>query len=73
MQWELKNKRTGKLYWLSDKEVDEVTGEEFNPIDKLKKLDMLKRFTVTELKPIAQIHNPLQYEIKKSTKTNKSD
>jgi len=61
VRWELKNKKTGKLYWLTDKEFED-----------LKKLGLVTRYVVTEIKPLNTIKDPLQFEIKKS-KVKKSD
>ena len=55
VRWELKNKKTGKLYWLTDKEFED-----------LKRLGLASRYLVTEIKPLHTIKDPLQFEIKKS-------
>lgn len=67
VRWELKNKKTGKLYWLTDQEMND-----------LKNLGMANRFIITEIKPLATIKDPLKIEvsrpeIKKSTKIKKSE
>ena len=62
VRWELKNKKTGKLYWLNDEEMAD-----------LKKIGIANRYIITEIKPLATIRDPLQIEIKKSTKNKKSD
>jgi hypothetical protein len=63
IRWELKNKKTGKLYWLDDKEMED-----------LKRLGLSGRYLITEMRPLTQIKDPLQFEIKKSTiKHKKSD
>ena len=61
VHWELKNKKTGKLYWLNDAELAD-----------LKKLGLQTRYIITEIKAMT-IKDPLQFEIKKSTKNKKSD
>ena len=61
VRWELKNKKTGRLYWLTDKEFED-----------LKKLGLVTRYVVTEIKPLNTIKDPLQFEIKKS-KVKKGD
>lgn len=58
VRWELKNKKTGKLYWLNDREMAD-----------LKRLGMTGRYIITEIKPLSVIKDPLKIEIKKSTKT----
>ena len=55
VRWELKNKKTGKLYWLDDKEMND-----------LKALGMQGRYIITEITPMATIKDPLKIEIKKS-------
>jgi hypothetical protein len=60
VRWELKNKKTGKLYWLTDLEMGD-----------LKKIGIQGRYVITEIKPLLTIKDPLQIEIKKSTKTKK--
>lgn len=62
VRWELKNKKTGKLYWLSDKEMDALT-----------RLGMRNRYIVTEITPVETIRDPLNIEIKKSTNIKYSD
>jgi hypothetical protein len=54
VQWELKNKRTGKLYWLSDSEFED-----------LKKLGFQSRYIISEILPLKQIKDPLKIEISK--------
>ena len=61
VRWELKNKKTGKLYWLTDKEFED-----------LKRLGLVSRYIITEIKPLNTIKDPLQFEIKKS-KVKKGD
>lgn len=61
VRWELKNKKTGKLYWLTDKEYED-----------LKRLGLASRYIITEIKPLNTIKDPLQFEIKKS-KVKKGD
>lgn len=61
VRWELKNKKTGRLYWLNDKEFED-----------LKRLGFVTRYVVTEIKPLNTIKDPLQFEIKKS-KVKKGD
>jgi len=73
VQWELKNKKTGKLYWLSDREVNEKTGEVFNPMERLKAAGMLGRYYVTEIKTLTLTKSPIDFEIKKSIKHKESD
>lgn len=60
VRWELKNKKTGHLYWMDDKEMAD-----------LKRLGFQGRYIITEIKPLSVIKDPLQIEIKKSTKTKK--
>ena len=60
VRWELKNKKTGKLYWLTDLEMED-----------LKRIGIQGRYVITEIKPLLTIKDPLQIEIKKSTKTKK--
>jgi hypothetical protein len=60
VRWELKNKKTGKLYWLTDTEMED-----------LKRIGIQGRYIITEIKPLSVIKDPLQIEIKKSTKTKK--
>ena len=62
IKWELKNKKTGKLYWLTDKEMED-----------LKNLGLAKKYIITELQSHAIIKDPIQLEIKKSTKYKKSE
>lgn len=62
VRWELKNKKTGKLYWLNDTEMAD-----------LKRLGLSAKYIISEIKPLHTIKDPLQFEIKKSTKTKKSD
>lgn len=57
MNWELKNKKTGKLYWL--------TNEEF---EDLKRLGIQGRYIITEIQPMKTIKDPLKIEIKKNDK-----
>jgi len=57
MNWELKNKKTGKLYWL--------TNEEF---EDLKRLGIQGRYIITEITPMKTIKDPLKIEIKKNDK-----
>lgn len=61
VRWELKNKKTGKLYWLTDKEFAD-----------LKALGLAPKYIISEIKPLNTIKDPLQFEIKKS-KVKKSD
>lgn len=61
VRWELKNKKTGKLYWVTDK-----------TIERFKKLGFLSRYVITEIKPIGEIKEPFEIK-KKITKTKKSD
>ena len=62
VRWELKNKKTGKLYWLNDKEMDD-----------LKKIGIQGRYIITEIKPLAAIKDPLHIEIKKVKAEHKSN
>ena len=62
VRWELKNKKTGKLYWLNDTEMED-----------LKRLGLAGKYIITEIKPLHTIKDPLQFEIKKSTKSKKSE
>jgi len=62
VRWELKNKKTGKLYWLNDTEMAD-----------LKRLGLSTKYIISEIKPLSVIKDPLQFEIKKSTKNKKSD
>ena len=57
MNWELKNKKTGKLYWL--------TNEEF---EDLKRLGIQGRYIITEITPMKTIKDTLKIEIKKNDK-----
>jgi len=57
VRWELKNKKTGKLYWLTDTEFAD-----------LKRLGLATKYMVSEIKPLSTIKDPLQFEIKKSSK-----
>lgn len=54
VRWELKNKKTGKLYWLSDSEFED-----------LKKLGFQSRYIISEILPLKQIKDPLKIEISK--------
>jgi hypothetical protein len=58
--FEAKNKKTGKLYFLDE-----------DGIADLRKLGILNRYIIQELKPLGQIKSPLvNYDIKKSSKTD---
>ena len=72
VRWELKNKKTGKLHWVADVEY-EPNGTPYNFMERLKALGLYSKYTITEIKPLHTIKDPLQFEIKKSTKTKKSD
>ena len=61
MNWELKNKKTGKLYWLTDKEFED-----------LKRLGIQGRYIITEIQPMKTIKDPLKIEIKKNDKRRRS-
>lgn len=54
VRWELKNKKTGRLYWLEDKEFED-----------LKKLGIQGRYIINEILPLKQIKDPLKIEISK--------
>ena len=54
VRWELKNKKTGRLYWLDDKEYED-----------LKKLGFQSRYIINEILPLKQIKDPLKIEISK--------
>jgi hypothetical protein len=54
VRWELKNKKTGKLYWLTDQEMND-----------LKRIGIQNRYIISEIKPMAVIKDPLQIDIKK--------
>ena len=54
VRWELKNKKTGRLYWLDDKEFED-----------LKKLGIQGRYIINEILPLKQIKDPLKIEISK--------
>jgi len=62
VRWELKNKKTGRLYWLTDSEMT-----------KLKGLGFTNRYIITEITPVTAIKDPLKFAIKKSTKNKKRD
>ena len=54
VRWELKNKKTGKLYWLTE--------EQF---ENLKKLGFASRYIINEILPLKHIKDPLKIEISK--------
>lgn len=54
VRWELKNKKTGRLYWLDDKEYED-----------LRKLGFQSRYIINEILPLKQIKDPLKIEISK--------
>ncbi len=60
VKWELKNKRTGLLYWMTDEEMKD-----------LERCGLRGRYIITELKPVDVIRDP--FEIKKVTNTSKSE
>lgn len=55
VRWELKNKKTGLLYWLDDKEMED-----------LKKLGFQGRYIITEIQPMKTIKDPLKIEVIKT-------
>lgn len=54
VRWELKNKKTGKLYWLSDQEMED-----------LKKIGIQGRYIISEITPLKTIRDPLNIEVTK--------
>ena len=60
--WELKSKKTGKISILTDKELEDV-----------KKAGIVKRFTLTEIKPMRQVVSPLREVKKEVTKAKAKD
>lgn len=54
IRWELKNKKNGKLHWLSDEEFED-----------LKKLGFQLRYIINEILPLKKIADPLKIEISK--------
>lgn len=54
VRWELKNKKTGKLYWLSDQEMED-----------LKKIGIQGRYIISEIQPLKTIKDPLKIEVTK--------
>lgn len=54
VRWELKNKKNGKLHWLSDEEFENV-----------KKLGFASRYIINEILPLKKIADPLKIEISK--------
>lgn len=51
-RWELKNRKTGLLYWLSDKEMED-----------LKRLGLTGKYIISEIQPMKPIKDPLKIEI----------
>lgn len=60
--WELKSKKTGKISILTDKELEDV-----------KKAGLIKRYTMTEIKPTRQVVSPLREVKKEITKAKAKD
>jgi hypothetical protein len=60
VRWELKNKKTGRLYWLTDDEMAD-----------LKRIGIANRYLITEIQPLATIKDPLKIEINKVKKDDK--
>lgn len=60
VRWELKNKKTGRLYWLDDKEFED-----------LKKLGFQSRYIINEITPLKGIRDPLKIEITKKDDTRR--
>jgi hypothetical protein len=54
VRWELKNKKTGRLYWLDDQEFED-----------LKRLGFQTRYIINEITPLKGIRDPLKIEITK--------
>lgn len=54
VRWELKNKKTGLLYWLTDEEMED-----------LKRLGFRNRYIITEIQPLKTIRDPLKIEVTK--------
>jgi len=54
VRWELKNKKTGKLYWLDDKEMED-----------LKRIGIQGRYIITEVHPLKTIKDPIKIEVTK--------
>lgn len=60
VRWELKNKKTGRLYWLDDKEFED-----------LKRLGFQTRYIINEITPLKGIRDPLKIEITKKDDTRR--
>lgn len=54
MDYEVKNRRTGKIYWLSKKGVEQ-----------LRKMGMIQKYTVTEIKALKTITSPKDFKLVK--------
>ncbi len=54
VRWELKNKKTGKLYWLSDDEMED-----------LRRIGIQGRYIISEIQPLKTIKEPLKIDINK--------
>ncbi len=55
MDYEVKNRRTGKIYWLSKKGVEQ-----------LRKMGMIQKYTVTEIKALKTITSPKDFKLVKN-------
>ena len=64
VRWELKNKKTGKLYWIGDVEYD-LNGKSYDPIQKLKDLGLYTKYIITEVHPLKTIKDPIKIEVTK--------
>lgn len=55
MDFEVKNRKTGKIYWLSKKGVEQ-----------LKKLNIINKYIVSELKALKKIQSPQDFKLVKN-------
>lgn len=55
MDYEVKNRRTGKIYWMSKKGVDQ-----------LRTMDMIKKYIITEIKALKTITSPKDFKLIKN-------
>lgn len=62
MDFEVKNRKTGKIYWLSKKGVDE-----------LRKQGMLQRYIVSEIRALKTITSPLDFKIEKKDEPRRKE
>lgn len=63
MDFEVKNRKTGKIYWLSKKGVDE-----------LRRQGILQRYTVSEIRALKTITSPIQdFKIEKKNEPRRKE